>query len=71
MNRTEMMEYAIDLANDAKALLNSHCDRMHKEAAVDALVEATTIYTACTDSDNPDWAENEAARWNASLRGEA
>ena len=55
MNPTEMMEYAIDLANDAKALLNSHCDRLHKEAAVDALVEATTIYIACTDSNDPNW----------------
>jgi hypothetical protein len=65
VNREAILDYAIGLADDALALLASGCDLIHQEAAVEILVEAQTIYTAYSDSDDPDWAAREASRWNA------
>jgi hypothetical protein len=66
MTQQAIIEYAIDLADNAYALLNSGCDQLHREAAVEAMIEAFTIYNSLVrEDDDTDWAEREAARWNA------
>lgn len=63
MNRQELMQYAIGLADRAMEMLNSGAIGVRQDAAVIALAEANTIYAACNEDDD-EWAAREAARWN-------